>query len=176
MGMTLDGYVHGADGYQDWGLGAEEDEVVAWKANSLRPAGTHVMGRRTYEEMSAFWPHQRGVYAELMNDIPKVVFSKSLATADWPETRIANGDLRDDIERLKQEGGGPIAVHGGATFVNALAQAGLIDEYRLVILPVAIGHGEALFTSLLVPMRLELVESNTFPSGTAINVYRPRRG
>jgi dihydrofolate reductase len=176
MGVTLDCFVHGARGYEDWGLPPEEDGVVAWKVASLREAGTHIMGRATYEAMSSVWPSGTGVYAEVMNEIPKVVFSKTLTRADWPETRIASGDLADDIERLKREPGGIIVVHGGATFVDAMIRERLIDEYRLVIHPVVIGHGTGLFSALREPQRLDLVEARTFPSGTATHVYRPRQG
>ncbi len=110
----------------------------------------------------------------VMNDIPKVVFSSTLTSADWAESRIASGDLTEDIDRLKREPGGPILAHGGATFVHSLVRGGLVDEYRLVINPVAIGHGTGLFSSLSEPLRLELVEAHTYPSGTAIHVYRPR--
>jgi dihydrofolate reductase len=174
MGVTLDGFVHGAKGYEDWGLPPEEDEVVAWKAASLREAGTHIMGRVTYEEMAAVWPTETGVYADVMNEIPKVVFSTTLTRADWAETRIAGGDLAEDIAQLKREPGGVILAHGGATFIHALIRDGLIDEYRLVIHPVAIGHGTGLFSSLAKPLRLELVKAQTYPSGTAIKIYRPR--
>ena len=176
MGVTLDGFVHGAKGYEDWGLPPEEDEVVAWKVASLREAGTHIMGRATYEEMASVWPNTTGVYADVMNEIPKVVFSKTLTRAEWAESRIADGDLAEDIGRLKREPGGVILAHGGATFVDALIRDGLIDEYRLVIHPVAIGHGAGLFSALRKPLRLDLIEARRFPAGTAIHVYRPTEG
>ncbi len=173
MGITLDGYVHGAKGYEHWGLPPEDDKVVAWKVASLREAGTHIMGRVTYEAMAAVWPNETGVYADVMNEIPKVVFSSTLARADWSESRIACGDLAEDIDRLKREPGGIILAHGGATFLHALIGEGLIDEYRLVIHPVVIGHGTGLFSARREPLRLDLVEARTFPSGTATHVYRP---
>jgi dihydrofolate reductase len=174
MGVTLDGFVHGSKGYEDWGLPPEEDDVVAWKVASLREAGTHIMGRPTYEAMAAVWPNETGVYGDVMNEIPKVVFSSTLTRADWAESRIASGDLAEDIDRLKREPGGIILAHGGATFLHALVGAELIDEYRLVIHPVVIGHGTGLFSALREPLRLDLVEARTFASGTAIHVYRPR--
>lgn len=176
MGVTLDGFVHGAKGYEDWGLPPEDDEVVAWKVASLREAGTHIMGRATYEAMASVWPNTTGVYAEVMNEIPKVVFSKTLTHAGWPESRIADGDLAGDIDQLKREPGGVILAHGGATFVDSLIHDGLIDEYRLVIHPVAIGHGTGLFSALREPLRLDLIETRTFAGGTAIHVYRPIEG
>lgn len=173
MGVTLDGFVHGAKGYEDWGLPPEEDDVVEWKVASLREAGVHVMGRVSYEAMASVWPNESGVYADIMNEIPKVVFSKTLTHADWAESRIASGELADDIDDLKREPGGVVFVHGGATFVDALIGGGLIDEYRLVIHPVVIGHGTGLFSALTEPARLDLVDARTFPSGTVIHVYRP---
>jgi dihydrofolate reductase len=176
MGVTLDGFVHGDKGYEDWGLPPEEDAVVEWKAESLRQAGTHIMGRTAYQDMASVWPKSTGIYADIMNDIPKVVFSKTLTEADWAESRIAGGELADDIAELKREPGGVILVHGGATVVGSLIRENLIDEYRLVIHPVVIGNGTGLFGSLRGPLRLDLVEARTFPSGTAIHTYRPLEG
>src|SRR5215213_9661064 len=175
MGVTLDGFVHGAKGYEDWGLPPEDDDVVEWKATSLREAGTHIMGRTTYEEMASVWPKSTGVYADLMNGIPKVVFSKTLSHADWPESRIASGELADDIENLTREPGGVIMAHGGATFIGSLIRENLIDEYRLVIHPVVIGHGTSLFAALPEPLRLDVVEVRTFASGTTTQSCRPLR-
>jgi dihydrofolate reductase len=155
------------------GLPPEEDEVVAWKVASLREAGTHIMGRVTYQAMSAVWPSNAGIYADVMNEIPKVVFSSTLTHAAWAESRIASGELADDIDGLRREQGGVILAHGGATFVDALIREGLIDEYRLVIHPVAIGHGRGLFSALREPLPLDTIEARTFPSGTAIRTCRP---
>jgi dihydrofolate reductase len=173
MGVSLDGFVAGPGGELDWGLPPEDQDVTAWKADSVRRAGTHIMGRVTYEQMAAHWPSATGPYAAPMNDIPKVVFSTTLEKAQWADTRIARGDLAEEIARLKREPGGDVIVHGGAAFVQALSQLSLIDEYRLVIQPVALGNGLPLFRDLPAPLRLELTEARTFPHGTAIHVYRP---
>src|SRR5579859_7886620 len=172
MGVTLDGYVAGTG---DWGLPPEHPDVQAWKVASLRQAGTHIMGRVTYEQMAAHWPAATGDYAAFMNKLPKVVFSKTLQAADWPGSRIARGDLAEEIAALKSESGGEIMAHGGAAFVQALSRHGLVDEYRLVILPVALGSGLPLFSDLAKPLRVDLTEAKSFPDGTAIHVYRPVR-
>ena len=142
MGVTVDGYVAGLGGEGDWGLPPEHPDVRAWKIASLRQAGTHIMGRVIYEQMAAHWPNATGDYAAFMNDLPKVVFSKTLPAAGWAGTRIARGDLAEELAALKSESGGDVIMaHGGAAFVQALSRLGLIDEYRLVILPVAWGTG-----------------------------------
>ena len=170
MGVTVDGYVSGPG---DWGLPAEHPDVEAWKVASLRKVGTHIMGRVTYEEMARYWPSATSQYAEFMNTLPKVVFSTTLTAADWDGTRIARGDLAEEIGALRNESGGEIMAHGGAAFVQALSRLSLIDEYRLVILPVAVGSGLPLFKDLTKPLRVDLAEAKTFPDGTAIHVYRP---
>lgn len=173
MSVTLDGYVAGPGGDGDWGLPPEHPDVRAWKIASLRQAGTHIMGRVTYEQMAGYWPTATGDYAAFMNDLPKVVFSKTLPTAEWATSRIARGDLAEEIAALKSEPGGEIFAHGGAAFVQALSRFGLIDEYRLVIHPVALGNGLPLFNDLAKPLRLDLAEAKKFPGGAVIHVYRP---
>ncbi|HEY6278683.1 MAG TPA: dihydrofolate reductase family protein [Streptosporangiaceae bacterium] len=175
MGVTLDGYVAGPDGELDWGLPAEDPDVRAWKIASLRQVGTHIMGRVTYEAMAAHWPNATGDYAAFMNKLPKVVFSKTLPAAEWAGSRIARGDLAEEIATLKGEPGGEIMAHGGAAFVQALSRLGLIDEYRLVIQPVALGNGLPLFKDLAKPLRLDLNEARRFPGGTVIHVYQAIR-
>lgn len=172
MGISVDGIVAGGPRGQEQPGGAEHPDVKAWKLESLHKVGTHIMGRVTYEEMAAHWPSSTDPYAELMNDIPKVVFSKTLRRAEWPESRIASGDLAKEINNLKREAGKDLMAHGGASFVQALSRLGLVDEYRLVINPVALGSGQPLFKDLAAPLRLNLIEAKTFPTGTVIHVYR----
>jgi dihydrofolate reductase len=173
MGVTLDGYVAGTGGEGDWGLPAEHPDVRAWKVASLSKVGIHIMGRVTYEQMAGHWPNSTGEYADSMNSLPKVVFSKTLTRADWPGSQIASGDLGQELAALRNEPGGEIMAHGGASFVQALSRHGLIDQYRLVILPVALGGGLPLFKDLATPLRLGLVEATSFPGGTVIAVYEP---
>jgi dihydrofolate reductase len=174
-GISIDGYVAALDGSHPWGEGREDDEAFKrWILDSVWAAGAHLMGRVTYEEMAAHWPTSDSDYARPMNEIPKVVFSKTLERADWPETRIARGDLREEIERLKREPGNDLIAYGGARFDQALSRLGLVDEYRLMIQPAALGAGLPLFRDLPTPLHLELIEATTYSTGVAIHVYRPR--
>ncbi len=127
----------------------------------------------TYEQMAGHWPDAAGEYAAFMNNLPKVVFSKTLPAAGWASSRIARGDLAKEIAALKSESGGEVMAHGGAAFVQALSKLGLIDEYRLAILPVALGNGQPLFKDLAKPLRVDLAEARSFPDGTVIHVYQP---
>jgi dihydrofolate reductase len=108
-----------------------------------------------------------------LNNLPKVVFSKTLPAAGWAGSRIARGDLAAEIAALQSESGGEIMAHGGASFVQALSRLGLIDEYRLVIAPVALGNGLPLFKDLAKPLRVELKQATSFPDGTVISVCQP---
>jgi dihydrofolate reductase len=175
-GISIDGYVAALDKSHPWGVEREDEGIKRWVLDSVWAAGAHLMGRVTYEEMAAFWPTSTSEYARPMNEIPKVVFSKTLQQADWPETRIARGGLAEEIGRLKREPGNDLIAYGGATFDQALTRLGLVDEYRLMIQPAALGAGLALFKDLPAPLHLELVEETTYPTGVAVHVYRPRLG
>jgi dihydrofolate reductase len=174
--VSIDGYVATTDGAHDWGYDGEDPATKQWKLTSVSGAGAHLMGRRTYEDMAAVWPKSSSDYAAPMNEIPKVVFSRTLERAEWPASRIADGELADEIARLKTEEGRYLLAHGGATFAQALSREGLVDEYRLVIHPAALGDGLALFKDLPSRLALELVEAHTYSTGAAIHVYRPRKG
>lgn len=172
MGISIDGKVSGGP-EQDIGSGSPEDPgVVARKVGWISRAGLHAMGRVTYEGMASVWPTATGEYARHMNAIPKVVFSKSLSRADWDTTTIARGDLGEEVAKLKAQPGGDIIVYGGFTLAQALTRANLVDEYRLVTRPVALGSGEPMFKDLPVGRRLELRDVTPYPDGTVISIYR----
>ena len=175
LGMSLDRLVArpGRYGAGGWGLPPEDPALKERKLAWLRDAGLHLMGRNTYEEMADFWPTSDDAYAAAMNDIPKVVFSSTLKRADWPDSRIARGDLAEEIAELKREPAKDMIAWGGAAFAQSLTRLGLVDEYRLVLQPVALGHGLPLFKDLTAPLRLKLVDAQTYDTGAALHIYRP---
>jgi len=104
-----------------------------------------------------------------MNEIPKVVFSGTLTSADWGETTISAGDLAEAITRLKRERPeGYLLAHGGARFARSLVETGLIDEYRLLIHPVVLGAGERIF---LGPLTIEPKTTTVFSRGAVAHVF-----
>jgi dihydrofolate reductase len=171
MTASIDGYVAAPHGHAG-GL-PEPDELKRWKLDRIRRAGTHIMGRVTYEEMASHWPTSGDDYAAPMNDIPKVVFSRTLEDAPWPVSTIARGDLAGEIAALRSQAGGEIIAWGGSSFAQALSRGGLVDEYAIVTQPVAYGGGLPLFGDLPDALHLEVVAATTYSTGTALHVYRP---
>jgi dihydrofolate reductase len=173
MSVSVDGFVAPAKGAPDHRGAPEDPTLKQRKLDWLRHTGTHVMGRVTYQQMAEHWPYSSDEYAPPMNELPKVVFSKTLQHADWNNSLVARGNLDEEISMLRQEPGGDIIAWGGASFVQALSQAGLVDEYRLVINPVALGGGLPLFKDLSAPIRLRLVEATTYATDAVLHIYRP---
>ncbi|MFF5291994.1 dihydrofolate reductase family protein [Paractinoplanes globisporus] len=175
MSMSLDGFV-GSDREHPGVAVPEGAELKQWKLDHISRAGAHLMGRITYQEMSSCWPQSDDPYASPMNDIPKVVFSTTLsdAEASWPETLVARGELTTEIAAIKAEPGPDVIVWGGGRLAGALAATDLIDEYRLLVQPLALGRGQALFGQLPQSRRLNLVETTPFPSGVVVHIYRPQ--
>jgi dihydrofolate reductase len=118
-----------------WGLPPEDPALRERKLGWMQDVGLHLMGRNTYEEMAGFWPTSVDAYAAPMNEIPKVVFSSTLELVDWPDSRIARGDLAEEISELKREPGKDMLAWGGAAFAQSLSRLGLVDEYRLILQP-----------------------------------------
>jgi dihydrofolate reductase len=173
MNMSLDGYVGPVDEDAEWIMRDLDDELREWIVDEvLWQAGTHLMGRVTYEEMAAHWPTSDTVFAAPMNEIPKVVVSRTLARADWPESRIAGGDLAEEIARLREEPGKDILVHGGAKLAQALSREGLVDRYRVIVHPTALGEGSPLFGA---PQDLRLTDSRVFDTGAIALTYERGR-
>ncbi|MBI1881234.1 MAG: dihydrofolate reductase [Chloroflexi bacterium] len=167
--VSLDGYIRAASGdVMDWVFRTYDDELKAWEVDTLWQAGTHIMGRKLYEEMAAYWPTSTEDFAPPMNEIPKVVFSRTLKQADWSNSRVASGDLTEELARLKLEPGQDILVHGGANFVQSLSKLSLIDEYRLIVHPVALTSGLPIFAEV---MDLKLLDSKAFPAGAIALIY-----
>lgn len=172
--VSLDGFSC-ADGseFSSYVRGVVDDELDAYFVEQLGRAGTHVMGSVVYGDMSRHWPGAPGPIAAIMNDVPKVVFSRSLEAAEWGESRIARGDTAEEIAKLKREPGGEILVHGGFRFTQSMARLGLVDEYRLYIFPVALGQGTSIFATVDRLTSLRLVSSLQFPSGVVLLTLSP---
>ncbi|WP_028662064.1 dihydrofolate reductase family protein [Saccharomonospora saliphila] len=181
MNVSVDGYIADANG--DLGWSVPDDELHQYWNDRTRDVALSLYGRKLYELMAAHWPtagQAPGVppveaeYARLWLATPKVVFSRTLESVDW-NSRLERGDVVEVARRLKAETDGLMEV-GGATLAATLVRAGLVDEFHVLVTPVAIGGGIPFFPSLDKWLKLELVENRTFESGAVLLRYEPVRG
>ena len=175
MVMSVDGFVTSPDGTHEWMFEFFGDDSGEWNRRALGEAGVHAMGRRSYEIMGPHWAASEGPIATAMNEKPKAVFSQTLTTADWGPAEIFGGDLGADIAELKaRDDGGTILVHGGPTFAKSLTRLGLVDEYQLTTVPIAIGAGRSPFADLEEHLKLEVIEEERFKSGALAQILVPK--
>jgi dihydrofolate reductase len=176
MSMSLDGFAARRDGTMDWLGDAQAHSAHRQRAVAelLGQTGLLVLGSRAGADMAQAWPGSQSPTGELMNETPKVVFSSTLATVEWSNTRVSARPVEDEIPELKREAGKDIVVFGGASFARSLAAHGLIDEYRINVQPVALGDGLPLLHGLPEPLSLELVSSTAWSDGPITQTYVPR--
>ena len=180
MNLSLDGYI-AAPG-DDIGWSVPSQELFAWWTERMREIGLSLYGRKLWETMSSYWPtgdQQPNAtpaeieFARAWQDTPKVVFSSTIDKVDG-NARLVAGDAVAEIARLKSQDGGPMEI-AGATLAWAAMRAGLIDQYLLVTAPVLVGGGTPFFTKLDSWVKLNLVETRTFPDGVILTRYEVKR-
>jgi dihydrofolate reductase len=176
--ITLDGVIDASDGWFSVADDAEVDQsdLIATLREQSEAADAVLFGRVTFEEMRGYWPQQTddptGV-SDYLNAVSKYVVSSTLGDPEWEHTTILPGDgFQDAVRSLKSEPGRDIVTTGSITLVHALV-AGLVDEYRLFVYPVVLGHGERLFPDGTEIPRLRLLETRAFRSGVVLLRYRP---
>jgi dihydrofolate reductase len=180
LNVSLDGFVETPDHSLDWAV--VDAELHSWFNDRQREVEASLYGRRLYETMAAYWPTgesnpdstpEMREFARLWLETPKIVFSSTLREVDW-NSRLVRGDVASEWARLRTEFHGDVDV-GGATLAASFIRAGLVDEYRLVIHPVAIGAGTPFFPKFDSPLRLHLAETHQFASGVLYARYVPSR-
>jgi dihydrofolate reductase len=181
MQMSVDGFVGGPNGEMDWVLQSWDKKLEEYVSAITEPVDCIILGRNLAQGFIPAWatrladPKTADAFARKMVETHKVVFSKTLAKSEWENTDLAKGTLIDEITKLKNESGKDIIVYGGATFVSALIQAKLIDEFHLFINPVAIGNGMSIFKGLREKQNLALVKSKAFDCGIVLLNYEPKQ-
>jgi len=170
--MTLDGYFEGSKpweiDYHEWVWG---EELERFSLEQAKEVGWLLFGRRTYEGMAAYWSKAKGDIAEFMNSVPKVVFSNTLETATWNNTRLVKGRAEDEVVRLKAAIGKDLFIFGSAELADSLTKQSLIDEYRIGLSPLVLGCGNPLFKPNDHRMRLTLLEARPMRSGVVLLRY-----
>ena len=175
MVMSLDGFATSPDGTHEWMFEWFGDDSSERSLRAFEEAGVHAMGRRSYEIMGPHWAASEGPIATAMNKKPKAVFSRTLEKAEWGPAEIFGGDLSAAIAELKaRDDSGTVLVHGGPDFAKSMTRLGLVDEYQLTTVPIAIGAGHSPFAELEGHLKFDVVDEQRFKSGALAQILVPR--
>lgn len=180
MMTSLDGYIEGKDHDLSWHHVDEEFNTFA--IDHTGAAGVLIFGRKTYELMANYWPSEGleddPVVAKIMNTTPKIVFSRTLENVEetdtWKNVRLVRDNVKEEIQKLKNEDGKDLLVLGSNNLCVTLLQEGLLDEIRIMLNPVAIGQGTPLFKGIDHTYPFDLVHTRTFHNGNILLSYKPR--
>jgi dihydrofolate reductase len=175
--VSLDGVMEAPE---TWHLPYFNDEMGETIGAATADSDAMLLGRVTYEEFAAFWPNQSGEddeFADYMTNTPKYVVSTTLQEPlEWNNSTLINGDVAEEITKLKQQPGKDISITGSAALVRSLLNDGLLDELRLMVHPIVVGSGKRLFEQEEGEgdqKTLELVDSKTFSTGVVYLTYQP---
>jgi dihydrofolate reductase len=179
MHVSLDGYVAGPNGEMDW---IRFDDQIVDDVDALTDAAdTALFGRTTYQMMEGYWPTAADSptatkhdidHARWVNNVPKLVFSRTLEKVEWANSRIVRDNIPEEIARLKQQPGKNLLMIGSTATAQEFMRLGLIDEYYLNVNPVVLGSGAPLFAGLRSALSLQLVQAKTYESGVVGLHYR----
>jgi dihydrofolate reductase len=178
--VTVDGVVEDPGGSEDLDRGGwafqfnRGDDGDKFKMDETFEAEAQLLGRVTYEGFAEAWPSREGEFADRFNTMPKFVVSTTLTDPEWTNSTVINGDLVEEIGKLKREVDGVILVAGSVTLVHALTEHDLVDEYRLMVFPIVLGGGKRLFGDTSASRALKLLDANPVgPDGVVILTYVP---
>jgi dihydrofolate reductase len=177
--VSLDGYFVDAANSMMWAkMNQQDPEWTAFVTKNASGQSPLLFGRITYELMAGYWPTPMGkqndaALAERMNNLPKIVFSRTLAKASWKNTRLVKTEMSGEIRRMKQEPGDGMVILGSGSIVSQLAAEGLIDEFQVVVNPIVLGKGRTMFEGLKQNLNLALTDSRVFKNGNVFLSYRP---
>jgi dihydrofolate reductase len=177
--VTLDGLFAGPNGEIDWHV--VNDEFFEDANNLLDSVDTLLFGRVTYQGMESYWTSPAAaaddpIITGKMNNLSKVVFSKTLDKVEWKHSTLVKGDIGEQVSKLKQQPGKDMVIYGSGSIVSALTELGLIDEYRIFVVPVMLGSGKPLFQGVAKPAHLKLLRTKNYKTGVVLLDYQPDRG
>jgi dihydrofolate reductase len=180
MMVSVDGYFEGPNYDLSWHNVDAEFNAFAHEQN-VGPIGTLLFGHRTYDLMASVWPTSQGMTmdpetAKFMNETPKIVASHMPFVAEWENTTVLSEDVFGEIERMKAMPGKDIAIFGSNELCVSLMEKDLVDEFRIMIAPVALGAGSPLFTGLTKKVKLKLDKTREFKSGNVLHYYSLLKG
>jgi len=174
---TLDGFFADSAGGIDWHVADKEFGEFANEQTAAKQV--LLFGRVTYQLMASYWPTAAAiksdpVVARYMNEMPKLVFSRTLKQADWSNTRFVKRDAALEVAALKRQPGNDLIIFASANLAATLTQHGLIDEYRVMVNPLVLGRGRPLFEEVRSRLSLKLLNARVFLSGNVLLTYQPK--
>jgi len=174
--ISLDGYFEGPDRDITWHTVDEEFNEFAIQQTG--EFGALLFGRVTYELMASYWPSDAAkqddpVIAELMNSLPKIVFSNTLEKIEWENTKLVRDDIVEAVSKLREQPGNDIAIFGSSDLAVTFIDLGLIDEFRIMINPIVLGEGKPILHGIKTRLNLKLIKVRTFRSGNVLLYYEP---
>ena len=175
MSVTLDGFMEGPNRELDHTAEFVDPDFDRYASEMLQSIDGILLGRVTYQLFAGYWPSATGPDADRLNQLPKVVFSRTLKQLDWANSRLVNGNIGEEVTRLKKRPGKDLALFGSANLAATLIQLGLIDEYRILVTPVILGVGTPMFKHIDSTLSLTLLKATTWSSGTVALSYRLAR-
>ena len=179
MHVSLDGFAAGPNGELEWGI--VDEETYQHVADLLRTVDTALYGRVTYHMMESYWPTVPAdpastalelQHAHWVEKVQKIVFSRTLESVTWNNTRLIKENIAEEVGKLKQQPGEDLMIFGSPRITHTLMHLGLIDEYRINVNPVVLGSGTPLFKDIKDRVHLRLLETKTFHSGVVGLHYR----
>jgi dihydrofolate reductase len=178
--VTLDGFFAGPKGELDWHI--VDEEFNQYAIDLLSKVDALLFGRVTYQLMADYWPAAATnpstpksdvEIADKMNNLPKIVFSKTLKEVKWNNSRLVKDNIAEEISKMKQQPGKDMVIFGSGSIVSTLMQHGLIDEYRIIVNPIVLGKGNPLFKGIKDKHNLKLLKTKVLGSGVVILYYEP---
>ena len=177
--VTLDGYFTDANGDMSWAH-KNDPEWNAFVSENAEGGGTLLFGRKTYEMMASFWPTPAAMgsmpeVAEGMNNLPKVVFSRTMDQASWKNTKLVKSGMVEEVKKMKNESGEDMVILGSGTIVSQLSEHRLIDEYQIIVNPIVLGKGRTMFEGMKEPLTLKRTKARNFENGNVLVCYEPAK-
>ena len=174
--ITLDGYFTDSNNDMSWAHQNADEEWNKFTAENASGGGVLLFGRKTYDLMASFWPTKLAydmmpTVAEGMNNLPKVVFSRTMDQATWNNTKLVKDNLIAEVRQMKSEPGDNMVIMGSGTIVSQLTQEKLIDEYQFIVHPLVLGSGRTLFEGVKDRLPLQRTGSRTFNNGNVLLTY-----
>jgi dihydrofolate reductase len=172
VNVTLDGFIEGPNRELDSTAQFPDEDFDRYASQMLQSIDGVLLGRKTYQLFAEYWPSATGPDADRLNQLPKIVFSRTLTKVEWQNSRLVSDNLVDEVTRLKEQPGRELALFGSADLAATLMRYNLIDEFRILVSPIVLGRGTPMFKRSTKHVALTLAKATTWSSGIVALFYQ----